>query len=144
MERYRHTQLGLLLMAGLLTSVAACAYLLLHTGRWMFAAALVVLLAFLVLASSLTTCVSDGLFEVRFGPGLIHRRIALARIESVAVVENPWYYAWGIHWTPAGWLWNISGVRGVELRFEDGRRFRVGTDEPERLAEAICAEMEAG
>jgi len=35
------------------------------------------------------------------------------------------------------WLWNISGLDGVELALVSGRRFRIGTDEPKQLAAAI-------
>ena len=35
------------------------------------------------------------------------------------------------------WLWNVSGFRAVELVFKDGKRFRIGTDEPESLIRAI-------
>ena len=44
---------------------------------------------------------------------------------------------WGVRWTPGGWLWNISGLDGVELALVSGRRFRIGTDEAEQLAAAI-------
>jgi hypothetical protein len=59
-------------------------------------------------------------------------------------VRTPWYYGWGIRLTPYGWLWNVSGTGGVELRFEDGGRFRVGSDEPDRLADAIHLRMVSG
>lgn len=144
MERYRHTEFGLLMTAGLLTGVAACGYLVLHSADWIPTLAMVILLVLTALFSTLTTSVEAGTFEVWFGSGLIRRRIALTDIESVAVVENPWYYGWGIHWTPQGWLWNVAGTRGIELHFRDGRRFRVGSDEPERLAAAIRAEIGSG
>jgi hypothetical protein len=47
------------------------------------------------------------------------------------------FYGWGIRWIPGGWLWNVSGLDGVELVLVNNRRFRVGTDEPEQLAAAI-------
>jgi hypothetical protein len=44
---------------------------------------------------------------------------------------------------PTGCLWNVSGLDGVEVQFDDGHRFRVGSDEPNRLAEALLSEMQA-
>jgi hypothetical protein len=82
--------------------------------------------------------------DVFFGPGLICRRIPLRRIREIRVVRTPWYYGWGIRLTPAGWLWNVSGLDGVEVQCDDGHRFRVGSDEPNRLAEALRREMRAG
>ena len=35
------------------------------------------------------------------------------------------------------WLvWNISGLDTVELTYRDGKKFRIGTDEPEVLLDA--------
>ena len=35
------------------------------------------------------------------------------------------------------WLWNVSGLQAVELVLNNGKRFRIGTDEPENLVNAI-------
>ena len=36
------------------------------------------------------------------------------------------------------WLvWNISGLDAIELTYHDGKKFRIGTDEPEALLEAL-------
>ena len=43
----------------------------------------------------------------------------------------------GIKWTPHGWMWNISGLDAIELTYHDGKKFRIGTDEPEALLEAL-------
>lgn len=97
-----------------------------------------VVAAFILLSLfSLTTVVSEDDVQVWFGIGLIRRRIALNRITSAEAVRNHWIYGWGIRWIPNGWLWNVSGLDGVELALVNGRRFRIGTDEPERLAAAI-------
>ena len=36
-----------------------------------------------------------------------------------------------------------SRAQGVEVQFDDGHRFRVDSDEPNRLAEALLREMRA-
>ena len=53
------------------------------------------------------------------------------------MVKNPWYYGWGIRWTPDGPLYNIAGEGGVMLILADGKKIRIGSDEPELLAGAI-------
>jgi hypothetical protein len=93
--------------------------------------------------SRLTTAVTDDAFECWFGSGLIRRRIPLARIEDASVVRHRWFYGWGIRLTPRGWLWNVSGLGIVELSLEKGRRFSVGSDEPERLAAALRQRLRA-
>ena len=34
-------------------------------------------------------------------------------------------------------VWNISGLDAVELTYHNGKKFRIGTDEPEALLEAL-------
>jgi len=98
---------------------------------------LLVLGVTLLLFSTLTVRVTSGVLDVFFGPGFIRRRIDLKDIREVRIVRNPWYCGWGIRWIGRGWLWNVSGLQAVELELENGRRFRVGTDAPEALAEAL-------
>jgi hypothetical protein len=59
----------------------------------------------------------------------------------VNVVRTPLYYGWGIRPAPHGWMFNVSGLGGVELIFKNNERFRIGSDEPRRLAEAIQNQM---
>jgi hypothetical protein len=58
-------------------------------------------------------------------------------IRDARAVRNRWFYGWGIRLTPHGWMFNVSGLDAVELDLPNGRRFRNGTDEPERLLAAI-------
>ena len=47
------------------------------------------------------------------------------------------YFGFGIRLTQHGWMWNISGLDAVELTYHNGKKFRIGTDEPEALLEAL-------
>ena len=96
-----------------------------------------------VLFSSLTTEVTDQEFQFYFGPGFWTRTFPLDTIRSVEVVRNPIWYGWGIRYTPAGWLYNVSGRSAVELDLGSEGTIRVGTDEPELLARALRQAMEA-
>jgi hypothetical protein len=75
----------------------------------------------------------------RFGVGLIRQRIPLAEIVAVTPVRNSWLYGWGIHRTPHGWLYNVSGWEAVEITLTSGKRLRLGTDEPRRLTQVLLA-----
>jgi len=55
----------------------------------------------------------------------------------VQIVRNPWYYGSGIHLTPYGWLYNISGFDTVQITMSGGKSFKIGTDEPVGLEKAI-------
>ncbi len=90
-----------------------------------------------LMMSSFTVEIEDGVLRSHFGPGLPARKVKINDIESVEVVKNPWYYGWGIRWTPRGTLYNVSGLDAVEVRLRNGSRFRLGTDEPEALRAAI-------
>ena len=137
--RYRHTQVGWVILALL----AAFAFFF-WRGLPPEAAA-VARLPFLVVAavlllgfSALTVEVDDEAIRLRFGVGLVRKRIPLADVSAWRAVRNPWYAGWGIRLGPRGVLWNVSGFDGVELDLPGGRRFRVGTDEPDALVSAIA------
>ena len=134
---YRHTQVGHTTIVILAITLVATLYWAALTARPALIAATVIVGLVLVLFSTLTVIVRDQTVEVFFGPGLIRRRIPVRRIRDVRAVRTPWYYGWGIRLTPSGWLWNVSGLGGVEIQFDDGHKFRIGSDEPDRLAEVL-------
>lgn len=86
---------------------------------------------------SLNVRVDSKAVTLSFGVGLISRTIPLDRIEAVEEVRNRWWYGWGIRLTPRGWLWNVSGLDAVELRYRGGGVFRIGTDDPAGLRAAL-------
>lgn len=138
---YRHTQVSPAMLAGAGIAVAVMVWVSLRSAHPVPIITFVFVGVVLLMFSSLTIVVRDEAMDVFFGPGVIRRRIPLRRIREVRVVRTPWYYGWGIRLTPSGWLWNVSGLDGVEIRFDDGHRFRVGSDEPHALAEALLREL---
>lgn len=102
---------------------------------------LILVLAILALVnaafSSLTVAISQEKLEFWFGVGIWHKRHHLYDIAACAVVKNSWWNGWGIRWTPHGWLYNVAGSDAVEILFTNGKKIRIGTDEPQRLADAI-------
>jgi len=89
------------------------------------------------LFASLTVEIDEEFLTVRFGPGLIRKTIPLRLIVGYQPVRNHWYHGWGIRKVPGGWMYNVSGLDAVELRLQDGSAFRVGTDDPRGLIEAL-------
>ena len=131
---YKHTQIGYTIIAGLSAGILIVVLLLLNQDHnWVLLSVLLILVIAVVLFPSLTIEVKNGTLKISFGPGLISKTVHLADVEGCEVVRNPWYYGWGIHWTPQGWLYNVSGNAAVEITLRDGRKFRLGTDEPEAL-----------
>lgn len=142
MNVYRHTQPGHLLRAALLPMGIVAAIVTVLSQPAMPATlisgiAAASLLISVVLFHSLTVSVDSANVDVRFGPGLIHKEIPLAEIQDCYPVRNRWYYGWGIHLTPHGWLYNVSGFDAVEIQLRSGKKYRIGTDTPAELADAI-------
>ncbi len=131
---YRHTQIGWVVL-GMVAAVSALVVPFLPGGGW---PVLAVLALVLLLFSTLTVEVDGEALRLRFGIGLVRKRLALDEIRAWHAVRNPWYCGWGIRLGPRGVLWNVSGYDAVELVLADGRRFRVGTDEPGALVDAIA------
>jgi hypothetical protein len=75
----------------------------------------------------------------RFGIELIRKRVPLAEIVEAKPVRNAWIDGWGIHRTPHGGLYHVSGGEAVEIALASGKRFRLGTDEPRWLAQILLA-----
>jgi hypothetical protein len=137
--KYKHTQRGDMII-GLFAAVILLllAMIILEGFEWVVLIVLGIMCGVLLVCSELTVTVDERELRIQFGPvGLIRKSWSLDEIESVNPVNNPWYYGIGIHWTPRGVLYNVSGFRGVEVRLYSGTLFRIGTDEPEVLCRAI-------
>jgi hypothetical protein len=37
------------------------------------------------------------------------------------------------------WIYSVSGFDAVEIKMKNGKRYRIGTDEPKNLEQAITA-----
>ena len=111
-------------------------------GEWMEAIALISIpLVIILFFFSMSVEVNESRVVVRFGIGLFRKSIPLESIAKCESVRNPWWYGWGIHYTPRGWLYNISGFEAVELTLKDEKTLRIGSDEPQALCAAIRARL---
>ena len=88
--------------------------------------------------SSMRVVVDHEAVSWSFGSGFLNWRLPLSDVKTAYVVRNSWAWGWGIRWTPAGWLYRVSGTSAVELDTGKKKIF-LGSDEPERLAESIVA-----
>lgn len=137
---YRHTQFGAVVVAVLLLLAGAAAVAEALTGPSALELVGPALVAvFLLLFYALTVEIDEQYLSFHFGIGLIRKRIPLARIVEAQPVRNAWIDGWGIHRTPRGWSYNVSGWEAVEITLVSGHRLRLGTDEPQRLTQAILA-----
>ena len=101
-------------------------------------------IAVLLLFHNLTVFTDENSLRLKFGIGLIGKRIPFDQIESCQPAKNSWWWGWGIRRIPGGgWLYNISGLDAVELKMKKGSVIRIGTDEPEVLSAVINERLRA-
>jgi hypothetical protein len=138
MEEYEHTQIGYLLLILYSAVLLFIGYLINVTGFTPFSlAGLIIMVIALGLFATLTVVVDEQMIKIRFGLGIIRKGFRLKDIEAYRVVENPWYYGWGVRYTLRGWLFNVSGFSAIEIQMKNGKLYRIGTDDPEGLAKAV-------
>ena len=138
LRRYSHTQIGWVTIVAIGLCIIFIAYaLMVGEFRSVPFIVLIVLGICLVLFPTLTVSGDQDNLEIRFGPGIIRRKFLFKDIESCKVVKNPWYYGWGIRRIPDGWLYNVSGLYAVEIQMKNGKKYQIGTDVPDELAQFI-------
>lgn len=99
--------------------------------------ALIVLLVVGLLFSSMTVQVLHGHLIWSFGPGFFRHMLPLARIAEVRSCHNPWLQGLGIRRQDGVRVYAVAGGPALELELEDGKRIRLGTNDPEGLARAL-------
>ena len=139
MIRYEHTQRGTVILAALLIGVAICSALATLAPAPPFVVPMVfgVFVVCAYMFSSLTIQITGRTLCWYFGPGLFRKKILLSDIRGAEVARTRLIHGWGIHRTPRGWLYNVSGFDAVAVRLDTGKEILLGTDEPERLCAAI-------
>ncbi len=142
--KYKHTQFGTVTVSALLLGFTLTLYVLyfanIGTSGLGVGAALGIFL--ITTFASLTIEISSEKLRFFFGWGLIGSKYDLAGIQATEVVKNPWYYGFGLRLTPEGWLYNVSGLKAVLVTFKDGKKIRLGTDEPDKLKETLDSLIE--
>jgi hypothetical protein len=89
---------------------------------------------------SMTIKISDSELTWHFGSGFERKTVSMGEVISAEVVRRVWN-RWGIHYTPQGWLYNVSGTGAVCVTLRNGKRFYLGTDEPEVLAGRLAEQL---
>ena len=128
--------LGLALLVTLSLSAAT-----LVAVPWLVVALFGLLALGLLSYATLTVEVDSTEVRARFGIGLIRKSIPLSDIARCEIVRTPSWWGWGMHWTPSGWLYNVSGRAAVRLEMVSQRPVMIGSDEAERLKAAIDAQL---
>jgi hypothetical protein len=138
--RYEHTQIGHVIIWPLLVVAVALAVGAVFQSSPHPETTLIVSIVFLValiLFYQLTITIDDESLCVSFGIGIIRKRVPIAEIVACEPIRIRWWYGWGIHLTPYGWLYNVSGLNAVAIALRGARKFALGTDDPGGLTAII-------
>ena len=87
--------------------------------------------------SRLTVAVTAGTISLKWRLGWPNKTIDRLTIAEAAPRRNAWWVGFGIRKVSHGWMWNVWGLDAVNLVLNDGRHFRIGTDDPEGLTTAL-------
>jgi hypothetical protein len=93
----------------------------------------------LVAYMKLVVRVEGGSLSIRFIP-FLRKHYPLQDVARWEVCDfRPLadYGGWGIRRGRGGWAYTVSGKRGVQLEFRDGRKLLVGSQRPEEFAAAL-------
>lgn len=137
---YKHTQIGYLIPTIFIFLVLLFVIILVQTE---FNLSLVIIMVFIlfILASfaSLKVIIDKKYLQIKFGYGIYKKKFLLQNIVSAKTVKNHWYYGWGIRiwFWPRMQIYNISGFDAVEIKLKNSKVYRIGTDEPDKLEQAI-------
>jgi len=102
---------------------------------------LIVLVAVVALMSRLEVTVDQDAVVAAFGFGWPRRTIPLDEIARTRQVRNNFWYGFGVRKVPRGWMYNVWGLDGVELELTNGKIFRIGSNDAERLHASITLAM---
>jgi hypothetical protein len=97
-------------------------------------------LIFLVCAvvfSKLTIRIDDEALRAFLALGITCEKVSLAEIVACEPIRIQWWHGWGIHLTPYGWLYNVSGLDAVAITLRNRQKFALGTDDQNGLITAI-------
>jgi len=146
---YKHTQFSYLMLFSTLAVFALFAWVHISasaepesadSGPNFAITALMALILF-ILASllSLQVIIDGEYLRIKFSFGIYQKKFPLSDITSAKIVKNHWHYGWGIR----EWLWpkmliyNVSGFDAIEIQLKNGKTYRIGTNEPEKLEQTI-------
>ncbi len=147
--RYEHTQIGYLIIfvLSVATVFVAITGIAAPSDRSILVTDGIIELILLICAivfSRLTIKIDEKTLLACFGIGLICKKVPLSEIVRCESIRIRWWYGWGIHLTPYGWLYNVSGLDAVAITLRDGRKFALGTDDPNGFTSAVRRSINTG
>ncbi len=141
---YQHTQKGWLIwMALFFVSILFAGVLVFIAFDVIVFLFMLCIIILLLSFATVQVTITQDFLHLKFGYGIFKKRFSLKDIVLVKKVKNKWYYGWGIRFwfAPRMWIYNISGFDAIEIILKNKKRYRIGSDEPKRLQEALQKEI---
>ena len=144
--KYKHTQIGYLMLVVTLVVLVLFSWAYItalaeppsyDSGPNFAVTSIMMLILFILDSFCPLQVIIDGKYlRIKFGYGIYQKKFLLEDVMSAKTVKNHWYYGWGIRlwFWPKMWIYNVSGFDAVEIKLKNGKIYRIGTDEPEKLA----------
>ena len=86
----------------------------------------------------ITIEIDDAFISFKLGIGWFGRKYRIDNLISCKSVKNSIWYGMGARLLPNGWLFNVSGLKAIELSFKNKKSIiRIGTNKPEEIAEIV-------
>ena len=85
----------------------------------------------------MTIRITPTTIELTWRLGWPNKSIERASIVTAMPHRNHWLAGWGIRLVSRGWMWNVWGLDSVLLELDNGRVFRIGSDDVPGLLTAL-------
>ena len=147
--KYKHTQISYLMIVVTLAVLVFFVWahitssaepVSVDSGTNLAITSIMALIIFILTSFVSLQVIVDGKYvRIKFGYGIFQKKFSLNDIVSAKTVKNHWYYGWGIKiwFWPKMWIYSVSGFDAVEIKLKNGKTYRIGTDEPKKLEQAI-------
>ena len=85
----------------------------------------------------LKTCIDKEKISMEFFP-FVKKEVAWRDIRKAEVLDYGFVGGWGIRlWTKYGTVYNTKGSKGLFIQLKDDKKFLIGTQKPDEMAEFI-------
>lgn len=141
-------QRGYILITGFLALAVFAAVLGFSTAESLVDFAIIflieiVLILIVVLFNSFTVEVGEQGLIWYFGLHFLEKELSFSHIRNLKITRNPIYWAFGIKVFSGGVSYNVSGTKVLEITTVNGRKIRLGCNNPESLKKSITKNRSA-
>ena len=102
-----------------------------------FTISILISVVLLIWFLKLETKITEKHIQVKYFP-FVNKTFLIEEIEMMKVINYGFVGGWGIRfWTPYGTVYNTSGNKGLHFQLKNGKRYVIGTQNPEELQKII-------